>query len=902
MHKFAAPAHSLLLSVILLMSILPWQALAANGSESASPGKSSQQKPGRSSDYRLPAAVVPEKYELEFIPDPANGSFSGKADIELKVKQESQDILLNAKEITCSSAKLFPESPEARTYPLQVQEEKSLERLRLHSSSKIPAGSYHLRLEFKGILNDKLTGFYRSTYKDKQGKTHYLAVTQMEPTDARRMFPCFDEPAYKAVFKIRVITSNENTAISNAPVESERIDKNSGKKIIDFAATQAMSSYLVALLVGEFKATEAADCNGVPVRVWTCRPDISMGNYARNNAVKLLKYLNSYFRIDYPWKKLDLIAIPDFEAGAMENPGAITFREKFLLVDEKASSLWTRQNTVSIIAHELAHQWFGDLVTMNWWDDLWLNEAFATWMADKAVDNVQPSWQALTQFYSDRLRALFTDSLHSTRAIQAPVKNPDDALQMFDEITYVKGASVLRMLEYFLGEKTFQDGVSNYLKEHSFANAGTDDLWAALAKVSGKPVKKIMDSWCAQPGYPLVNIKANGKSSIEVKQERFFLDGGKSGAQNWSLPLGLRPLEASSGLAYELCSLASQALKIDFAKKAFCANAFAYGFYRSNYDDETTSKLSESLNLLSPEERLCFLSDRAALCFAGKSPVAQYLKVLKAYRNEDNFAVWDCILDCFNKLNRFVKPENRKHFAALVRYVLGPEFKRLGWEEKAGEQEPLRLLRGQLILTLGTIGEDRAVITAASKKLAEYMQSAGKVSPDLLDAIAGIVAYNGNAADFEKLRKLWKNAATPEVEQRNLFALASFRQPELVQKALELTVSKEVRNQDAPKLLARFFENDDNKQAAWNFMKSHWAQIKQIYSPGMLAKLAEAPQSLSSEKNYLDVQSFFEKNKIPEGKSRVARMLEKLKINVQFSQRSAASFNSWLAQNAALLK
>ncbi|MBX9724934.1 MAG: M1 family metallopeptidase [Candidatus Obscuribacterales bacterium] len=719
------------------------------------------------------------------------------------------------------------------------------------------------------------------------------------------MFPCFDEPSYKAVFKIKVKIPAGQTAISNAPVQKQFVDKSSGKSIVEFEDTPRMSSYLLALLIGEFKATEPLESEGVPIRVWSVAHDPALGNYARDHAAKLLKYLNSYFRIQYPWKKLDLIAIPDFEAGAMENPGAITYREKFLLADEKNSSLSTKKDIVHITAHEMAHLWFGDLVTMKWWDDIWLNEAFATWMADRAVDNVMPEWNIMAEFFSNRQKALRTDSLHSTRSIQSVVVKPEDALQMFDEITYVKGAAVLRMLEYFLGESIFQDGVSAYLKEHSFGNASTDDLWKALQNASGKPVKEIMNTWCKQPGYPLVTVESESASSIKIKQERFFLDGSKAGTQLWNLPLGTRKLAAAVSVdqygranvhpdEIALVKLAEESVKATSGPDGIYANAGGNGFFRTAYPGAASNKIASNLSYLSPAERLCFLSDSAALSLAGKIPVEQYLEVLRSYKSETDYAVWDAIVDSIRVLNRFVEAKSKPAFAKLVRSLLQDEYKRLSWEAKPDEAATVGLTRGRIIDSLGTFGEDEEVISRARKVFAEYLKDPKSASPDILDAVSNVIAYNGGKADFETFKAQWKKAGTPELEHRNLFALAGFRDKTLVDEALALTVSKDVRSQDAPKLLAQIFENDDAKVAAWKFMSTHWAQLKKLYAPQMLARLSEAPASLSSADQYQEVKSFFATNKTPESASHVARMLERLKINSEFKKRSAAALNAWL--------
>ena len=881
-----------LLVLLLLCSLSgPVAQAAKSTNQTLAAPKSSGTK-----SYRLSESITPSRYELDLSPDPENGKFSGSAVISLLLKKSAKNIVLNANDLTISSAFLVSDKANSANIPVQISHDKSMEQVSLSASKDLAAGKYFLHCKFNGNLNDKLIGFYRSTYKDKEGKTHYLAVTQMEPTDARRMFPCFDEPAFKAEFKIKVRTDAKNTAISNAAVEKESIDPASKKKIIEFENSPPMSTYLVALLVGEFKSTEPVESEGVPIRVWSVNHDPSMGNYARDNAAKLLKYLNSYFGKPYPWKKLDFIAIPDFQAGAMENPGAITFREQKLLCNEENSSLSTRQDIVGIAAHEMAHLWFGDLVTMKWWDDIWLNEAFATWMADKAVDKIKPEWQALDQFYSDRSRAFFTDALHSTRSIQSPVVKPEDAQQMFDEITYVKGASVLRMLEFYLGESTFQKGVSSYIKEFAFSNAATNDLWNSLGQASGKPVKAIMDTWCKQPGYPLLSVKSDASGKLNLAQERFLLDGTKSGAQTWKLPAGLRDLNSESNMTkFELLSFASAN---QIATGTVFANGGGTGFYRTVYDDKHNAQIKSKLKNMTAAERLCYLGDQAALSFVGRIPVWQYLDLLKEYRQETNFAVWDYILDGLKKLDRFVDPESRPAFASFVRYVLKDEYKRLGWSTQSGEAEPLGLLRGNLISVLGTLGEDPEVIARARSIFAEYSKNPAAPNPDVLDAVVHIVAYNGGQKEFEQMTKLWKNADNPEREHRNLFALASFRKPAQLKAALDLSLSKQLRKQDAPKFLAEFYEDSTSKLAAWEFMRTHWAQIKQTYAPHMLARLAEAPSSLCSSAASQQVGAFFAVNKVPDGAASVARMQERLKINVQFQKRLARTLNEWLKKKS----
>lgn len=858
------------------------------------------------SPYRLSESIIPSRYDLLFTPDAERGKFSGKATIDLDLKASQDAIVMNSVDLKIKSAKISKLSDKSST-PLQVKYEAGLERVSFLSPKKLPAGKYQLSCDFDGVLNDKLVGFYRSSYKDKQNKTHYLATTQMEPTDARRMFPCFDEPAMKSTFKLSALIDKNLVAISNGAMEKES-DVAAGKKLVTFAETPKMSSYLLALCVGEFKSTEPSEVEGVTVRVWSVERDPALGNYARDAAGKVLKFQNAYFQIPYPWGKLDLIAIPDFQAGAMENPGAITFREALLVLDEKSASLDAKQDCVSVIAHEMAHQWFGDLVTMKWWDDIWLNEAFATWMASKTVNNVVPEWNVMSQFFSSRQNVMKTDALRSTRPIQSAVVKPSDALQMFDDITYVKGAAILRMLEVFLSEKTFQAGVSSYLKKHSFANASTNDLWVALQSASGKPVSAIMQSWCKQPGYPLVTVSKSGKGSdtkYSFSQERFLLDGQKSPGQKWMVPLALRspkePVQPDSNGhesvkpdSLQLCQQASCKLDLSPSDKFFFANAGGFGFYRTKYPSDVHKQIQNNLNLLSAGERLAFLGDQYSLAIAGNIPVESYLDSLNLFREEQDLGVWETMLREIGFLDLFVDKSSKPAFASFVRNLLKNEYERLGWEEKAGESSSARIIRGSIIGMMGTIGEDKEAITRARKMFGEYLKNPDSVPADLIGPVTSIVSYNGSRKEFNEMKALFKKPATPEIEQRNLFALSNFREPALIEELHKMILSKEVRTQDSQHLLGALFANTETKLNTWNFLKSHYGDLKKLYSQQVLGRLAAYPGSFITQGIYNDVQAFFASHPVPEGETDKNRMLEKMRIAVKFNVRSGKALNQWL--------
>ncbi len=890
----------------------------AAGAKQATKNLSASDMP--KSDYRLNENVLPSRYDLSFTPDIEKAKYSGREIIDIDVRSSCTTITLNAIDLTINKAVLVSKDPgHANTnssvssdallggLTLKSELDKKLERVTLSSKTNIPPGRYQLQLDFDGILNDKLVGFYKSSYKDKQGKTRHIATTQMEPTDARRMFPCFDEPAMKAKFKIQTIIPSHLTAISNGAVEQEQ-KNDGGMKVVTFAETPRMSTYLVALCVGEFRSTEEIVVDGVKIRVWSLERDPALGNYARDYAGKVVRYQNSYFRIPYPWGKLDLIAIPDFQAGAMENPGAITFREALLVLDEKNAALDVKQSCVSVIAHEMAHQWFGDLVTMAWWDDIWLNEAFATWMANKTVNNVAPEWNVMSQFFANRQGSMRTDSLHSTRSIQSPVVAPSDALQMFDDITYTKGASILKMLEVFLGDNVFQSGVVSYLKAHSFGNAATADLWAALQAASGKPVQNMMRTWCNQPGYPLMTIRESKAGQNQVSQQRFFLDGQKPGAQLWMVPFAMRKLKDAVSVdqygretvkpdLVQVINSATQALKAPASDRGFIANSGGYGFYRTIYPAGNQKKILSNLNLLSAGERLGLIGDQFSLAVAGAVPVESYLTTLKAFKHEQDAGVWDIIVSQLGYLDLFVDKSSKAAYAAFVRELLNEEYQKLGWEEKANEPVSMRLVRNSIIGMLGTVGEDKAVIEKSRRLFDEYLKNPKSVSADLMDAVTTIVAYNGGSAEFEQMKTLFKTAATPEVELRNLYALTVYRQPALMSNVYNMILTKEIRTQDSPRILGAFFSNPEARHSTWSFIKSHYPDLKKIYSQQVLGRMAGLPSAFTTQEMYNDVQSFFAQHRIPEGESDKNRMLEKLRVAVRFNQKSGQSLNNWLKKN-----
>ena len=467
--------------------------------------------------YRLPRHVVPMRYDLRLEPDLPGAKFSGQETITLTIHQPTADIVLNAIELDIVSAQIEGGSGSMRQATIAL--DASLERCHLTFTEPLLPGTWRLTIAFRGTLNDKLRGFYRSTYKDERGTTHSLAATQFEATDARRAFPCWDEPDFKAVFATTLVIDPTLTAVSNSSIATETLA--GGKKAVRFADTIKMSTYLVAFIVGRIEPTEPVMIGQTPLRLWAIPGKKHLTRFGQDIAAASLSFFESYYGIPYPGDKLDLLAIPDFASGAMENLGAITYRETALLVDRQSATHGELERVADVVAHENAHMWFGDLVTMSWWNGLWLNEAFATFMEMLAVDAWKPEWKRWDNFGVARAAAFSVDGLHSTRPIEFPVQAPKDAEAMFDVLTYEKGASVLRMLEQHIGPTVFRDGVRDYLHTHAYGNADTNDLWVSLGKLAKQPVPELMDGWIFQPGFPLVTANVSPSSELTITQQRF---------------------------------------------------------------------------------------------------------------------------------------------------------------------------------------------------------------------------------------------------------------------------------------------------------------------------------------------------------------------------------------------
>ena len=795
--------------------------------------------------YRLPRNVVPEKYEITIEPDLVNFRFDGEELIHLTVAEPVSEIVLNALELEVHNA--FVLNKHQKNLPAQIRLDEANERAILTFAEPLEAGSWKLSLKFKGILNDKLHGFYRSTYKDAEGQTKVIATTQFEATDARRAFPCFDEPDFKAVYRVTLIVDRHLTAISNAKIRAEKLLP-SGKKVVRFNDTMKMSTYLVAFIIGEFEATEVIDADGTPIRIWARPGKLNLAKFAEGIAAHSLTFFNSYYGLKYPGDKLELIAIPDFAFGAMENLGAVTFRETALLVDEKSASHAELERVADVVAHEIAHMWFGDLATMSWWNGIWLNEAFATFMEMLAVDTWKPSWKRWESFGVSRASALATDGLRATRTIEFPVKRPEEAQGMFDVLTYEKGASVLRMLEQYLGAEPFRRGISLYLSKHKYANTETTDLWDAIEESTKEPVRQMMDTWIYQEGHPLITVESvNDGKALRLTQQRFMYFGGDDAPGKDTLfhvPIMLKARTAD-GMIEKKVILKDKSITIELDSKLewVVVNEGGHGFYRVRYGADLLKTITRNINQFAPIERFNLVNDSWAAVLAGLVPLKEYIEMIKLFIEERDKNVWTIILGSLNYLDRLTAdgktPQTFAPLQELTRSLLAKAYKRFGWENKPHEDELTKQLRGMIIGALGTLGEDAEVQTKASEMFDRFMNDRASVSTDIAPALVSILAHNGGDDRYSSFVHEFKSAATPQEEDRFMYALAVFRHEKLLKQTLEKTLNGEVRTQNAPYLVRNVMLNPFGRKVSWDFLTENSPKIKETFPEVSLTRMFE---------------------------------------------------------------
>jgi aminopeptidase N len=845
--------------------------------------------PGPTFAQRLPTTVIPTHYTLKLAPDLEAATFSGEEAIDVNLSQPANSITLNAIEIAFQSVTILASgSEQTGTVSLDAGKQQAT----FTFSNTIPAVNATIKIRYTGILNDELRGFYLS----RTARRNY-AVTQFEATDARRAFPCFDEPAFKATYDISLVIDSADTAISNSAIVADTSGPGAGKHTLVFGTTPKMSAYLVAFLVGDFQCTGGRQDN-VDIRVCATPDKVGETAFALAIARYALHYYDDYFGIHYPLKKLDFIGIPDFEAGAMENFGAITFRETDLLIDPRTASIAAQRNAALDVTHEMAHQWFGDLVTMQWWDNIWLNEGFATWMEAKPVTAMHPEWNMPDVVAGDEQDTLDIDAQPTTRAIRAQANTPDEIDEMFDSIAYGKASDVLLTVENYLGEETFRKGVHAYLSAHEYGNATAEDFWNAQTATSHKPVDKIMESLIVQPGEPIVTFGTPADGKVSVDQKRFFLSPSNTAdpSQKWTMPVCFKTAAAQDCeiVTPETASVTAPAAAL------FFANAAGNGYYRSAYAPAQFEDLaSHAESDLTPSERISLAGDEWAQVYANKATVGDYLNLVAALISDSSAQVFSNAAGKIGTITDKVAStkEERDQLAVWVQRNYAPEYAKLG--PPAPVDSPnTRELRAQLLGLLADHGNNTDLQAQARKLADQYLDDPASVDPTLGQAALGAAVENGDAALFDRLQKLYETSADPELQESALRLLVQFDDPALLERALEYSVSKKVRNQDAAIQLAIGLQIPENRDATWSFIKTHWDQVHADLTTDLGAYLVRDTGNFCTAKARDDVKSFFAAHPVPASDVALKHAIENIDGCVELRRMQEPNLKTWLAANA----
>jgi len=837
---------------------------------------------------RLPDNTAPIHYALAFDVDLSHARFEGTETIHVRNQAPSKRIVLNAADLTFHDVRI---EAGGQSQIARVTIDARSQTATLLVSKDMPAGEADVKIRFAGVLNNDLRGLYLS-----QANGRRYAVSQLESTDARRMYPCFDEPTYKATFSLSATIDRKDTAISNGRLLSDKPGPGFGRHTLTFATTPKMSSYLVALTVGDFECLSATTDN-TPLRVCATPDKKALGAFALEAAQYALHYYNGYYATPYPFEKLDMVAVPDFAAGAMENTGAIFYRDTDLLVDTSTASIPALKNVASVVAHEMAHQWFGDLVTMKWWDDLWLNEGFATWMESRPVAAWHPEWHMDVDQALDTQRAIGLDSYASTHAIRSRVDTPAEIDESFDLIAYEKGAAVVRMIENYVGPDTFRRGVNAYLAAHAYGNATSEDFAAAIAEASGKPVDRILPTFVNQPGVPLVGIEysCNGAGQFRETQRPFTMSPTNASATLWQIPICTK-----IGGGQPSCAvLESPAISgfIDVCTSPWMfGNAGALGYYRTEYAKDALAALAANAETaLSAPERVSLLGDTWALVRSGNQNIGDYLTLASGFGAEPVPGVLEQVVSGLAFAGQHLTTDaNRGRFETFIKALFGPRFAELGVVPAPGEDVDARALRPVIISALGTVANDEMVVTASRRAL-DAATAGTPLDPAAADAVVYVAASHGDRALWDALANAANHTPLPQDQYRYLYALGDFTEPGLVERGLQYVLTPNVRSQNAGRYLEGFLQNPAAGHQAWEFLKANWKDLSPKLSIAFSdVGVVQALGSFCDAGTRDDIKSFFTTHKLGNAARNVDQTIDKINNCIELKDKQSAAFDEWL--------
>jgi len=846
---------------------------------------------------KLPKEVLPTEYSIRIVPNIDNLTFSGTEVVNVNVRARVHQLVLNTLELKIEAASV--DGKELPVSAIKVDHENEL--LTLTLPSELTTGQHSLTLRFTGKINEQGQGLFYMHYQEQgTGARKIMLGTQFEATDARRFFPCWDEPAFRARFQLTVVVPETWLAVSNMPIESE--EKVAGGKEVRFAATPSMSSYLNVFVAGELEFIESR-VGPTQVRVIATKGKAELGRYALDASAQILRYYNDYFGVPYPLPKLDQIAIPGGFGGAMENWGGITYYETALLFDPKNSSSETKQNIYEVVAHEMAHMWFGDLVTMAWWDNLWLNEGFASWMGSKCSAHFNPQWEVwlartvprdpTRRMGIAREAAMEGDARSTTHAIQQPVTTESEANSSFDDITYKKGQSFLRMLESFLGEDVFRNGIRRYMAAHKYSNTTTVDLWNALSEASKKPVDEIAAGWTEQPGFPVVNVKREAGHKAGLTQERFTVNYKNAPALLWKIPLTYSVVGKAP--ATLLMTGKTAVLENIPADRALKVNQKGTGNYRVKYDAPSWKLLLEALPKLGVADRVNLLSDAWAMVYSGREPISQYFGLVEKLPVSTELAEREQIINVLEFINRLLigSPQDEK-FQHYARSLLQPTFKALGWEPKAGEPFGAGRLRASLIRTLGDLN-DQEIIAGCRARFKASLTDATSLAPDLRPAILAVVGRYADQKTWNELHERGLKTSSIEEKQNYYNALAEAIDPKLIKKTLPIALTDELPTSRALFLVARVARDSGHPEIAWEFAAANMKVLlaktdaagTNRYAPGLFTFFTDNSRAI-------ELKTYAKANLPPATAREVAKAIDEIQFRAEFKKRLATQLNTWI--------
>ncbi len=836
---------------------------------------------------RLSADVIPSHYDIAVSPDLQAATFSGTERIVVALKKPASSIVLNAAEIEFD--KVIVKSAGSAS-DAHVTLDPAKEQATFTVDRPIAAGTAEIEISYRGILNDQLRGLYLS-----KGKTRRYAVTQLEATDARRMFPSFDEPAFKATFTLSATIDDGDHAISNGAVVSDTPGPGSGKHTVKFETSPKMSTYLVALAVGDFECQSGA-ADGIPIRVCATPDKKGQTGLALESAEENLRFFNKYYSVKYPFKKLDVVAVPDFAAGAMENTAAIFYRETLLLADPRTASTDVRKEIAGVLAHEMAHQWFGDLVTMQWWDDIWLNEGFATWMETKPLKAWKPEWHMELEEVQANQLAMTVDSLKTTRPIRAEAWTPAEIGELFDAIAYQKGAAVLRMVETWVGPQAFQRGVNAYIEKFKYGNARAEDFWNTLTTVTGKPVDRVMSGFVDRPGVPFVDVSVDcggDKGTAIIQQET--TSSGPTAAVPATIPVCVKTAGVNTMTTCVEIAASPAKIPVSTCNAPVMANAGGVGYYRVVNSPDMVRILARDVASFTAPERISLLSDEWALVRAGRHEIGTFLDLAQGFTKERTPAVMSTLVNSLAAAERLATGESRSSFHAWESALLKPAIEEIGWEPRPDDTDDRRQLRGSLFSGLGETARDPEAINAARRLVGRELASPGSLDANLLNEVVKVAALGGDATLYDKYLARSKQAVDPEEHYRYLYALASFNDPALVRRTVDYILSPDVRSQDAAIFLARLLVNPDTQALAWDLLRARWDDFQkktgQVFAaPGVASSLG----SFCDSRRATEVQQFFAEHKVPGAERTLQQAVERISKCAEMAATQGPKLAAWL--------